>query len=1088
MSRNRIGMGWQFWAFITVVAMGMASGAWAQQAPATAKSAEQEKAAASEPQWSNSLLPGQVNMGIHFGDQQTESFGDMLVPILSSKTGLLFVNPRGTWNDADGQEFNLGLGYRQLFPEKNIILGANVFYDLRNTELDNTFNQFGCGVEFLSKWVDARMNVYLPEHGKKAADQYEVTDGTMQQYNDYWYAPTGQGHLITQYGYEATDTFSTKTLQHYRMYEQAMDGFDGEIGALLPLPVIQDWADVKAFVGYYDYNAHYGDDISGMKGRLEIRPMPALYLDAAWFEDKDLIGSHYSVGARASLPFDLANLSRGKNPFAGALDGFKPGTKKPDFSSRMTEMVVRDLHVRTDVSKPEEVVADRRLLSKTLISTDRHDYNLTLASDVTFVDDDNRSGVENGTWEYPYRKINTGVQNVIGQMVYVRDAAQQYYENVILKDGLVLWGSGAPIYGRGGRFLGGIAPIVNGGQTGPAITLANHVEVAGFEIFNPVLDIKLRDGFSGIYGENVTGVNIHDNYIHGPGCGSGFTGPGIVLEEYNMASVEAMIANNRITALGGDGIDIYLNNVPEVDLVINKNTVAGNEGAGLHIEATGNSGGFFMSRVSGDFINNDEDGVSLQASGYDTAVALFLDTATDNNQWNGINVDLFGVGFGAAVIASSADLNRTLQVGDTVLNSVGLPLGLASLADSEFGLSGLAGIHGARANGNGDCGISASIKADRVSLAALVGVQADANGMGRDKPLFMPTAGISVSQNAPDAISAFVRCYANDNRGSGIAVESAGSSFAVNAFVDIHANRNTFGGIMSDVSSSDGFAGTVILASDPLLSLLGNLSQQPALVEALPIDIQPMDFHYVPSFGQNQMNQNGLCGIFIRADGYDAAFGVVLDAQANGNGFSKFKGERLAGGVRMDLNSANGDAIGVVASTESILKMAQAMIDAKAPGALDLSGVATLGQMEANGNNGPGVSIDAHARNDVIVGVMGVDALDNGTDKGKNGFFGDGVEIYGSSSYEDVTVGLADITASGNSGDGISVNASAADDACLSGFNLTAENNHWSGLELDVGHGDEGLAEAVLAGVSANKNGARGWIFTSTRMIPPSPH
>ena len=58
MSRNRIGMGWQFWAFITVVAMGMASGAWAQQAPATAKSAEQEKAAASEPQWSNSLLSG----------------------------------------------------------------------------------------------------------------------------------------------------------------------------------------------------------------------------------------------------------------------------------------------------------------------------------------------------------------------------------------------------------------------------------------------------------------------------------------------------------------------------------------------------------------------------------------------------------------------------------------------------------------------------------------------------------------------------------------------------------------------------------------------------------------------------------------------------------------------------------------------------------------------------------------------------------------------------------------------------------------------------------------------------------------------
>jgi hypothetical protein len=272
------------WGSVSVAAMvlgfGMTTLVQAQQAKPAMAAPALEKSAPVEAEWSNPLPSGRLNLGIHFGDQQTESFGDILVPVIQFESGLMFVNPRGTWNDSDGQEFNIGLGYRHLFPDRNIIIGGNLFYDLRNTSLDNTFNQFGCGLEFLSTWVDARVNAYLPETGKKTADHYATATSKTQEQGSYWYAPTGQGHLITQYGYDVTSTYDVKTLQHYQISEQAMDGFDCEIGALLPIPVVTDFADVKVFAGYYDYNAHYGDDITGMKGRLEIKPMPSLYLDA----------------------------------------------------------------------------------------------------------------------------------------------------------------------------------------------------------------------------------------------------------------------------------------------------------------------------------------------------------------------------------------------------------------------------------------------------------------------------------------------------------------------------------------------------------------------------------------------------------------------------------------------------------------------------------------------------------------------------------------------------------------------------------------------------------------------------------------
>lgn len=1079
------------------------------KAATTPPVAAQEKAPPAETDWSGALPPGRVTVGAHFGDQQAESSGDILVPILSFKNSLVFINPRGTWNDDDGQEFNLGLGYRHLFPKHDIIVGGNAYYDLRNTSLDNTFNQFGAGVEFLSKWVDARANAYLPETGKKTADSYVVAEGTVQEHGSYWDAPTGQGYQITQWGYDITSVYDVKTLQHYQMYEQAMEGFDCEIGALLPIPRVSDYADIKAFVGMYDYNAHYGDDLVGMKGRLEIKPLPSLYLDAAWFEDKALLGSRYSVGVRASLPFDLANLSRGKNPFAGALAGFTPGTKKAEFSSRMTEMVIRDLHIRTDVSEPEEVVADRRQLEKTLLKSDRKDYNLVLASDVTFVDDDNRSGIENGSWEHPYRQINTGVQNAVGTMVYVRDAAQTYYENVVLREGLTLWGSGAPIYGQGNRYLGGIYPVVDGLGRGPAITLANRVTVAGFEITQSALPTieftpsakpgKQSFDLAGIYGENVSDVTILHNYIHG----SGFTSAGIQLEAYSISSLRANISDNRIDDVRGDGIAIYGGNISDMDLTLANNTVTRCDWTGLEISANGTHSGDFIVRISGDYSDNYNQGIYLQADGFDMAAALLVDTRANNNGNTGIFVNMWDNELSGVLMASHENLEQIDTFVGTVVNNIPLiPLdpGTDLSVVDMLGVRSLFRDGGSmQANGNGRCGININ-QNGYANIAALLGVQANDNygfTSTQQAPTIGSSGGIYISQYGDISVAALIRTEANGNSGAGIRSYSYGNSLALNLFMDVSANGNANCGIRSSTYSDSGLAGAVVLSSEPVLSLIENLSASPLVSEY----VNPMDMGFISPYGQVQANNNGGSGIYLDANGHDGAFAVVLDAQASGNGLLPYQStgaSRPSGtdydfytpgnGIQIRVNSDDGMALALVSSSEALVTLGSRLLTA-ADIPIDLSTVRTLGPVEVNNNRNNGIMISATGHDDAIAAVLGVEALWNGfgniTDVATppgNGIGGDGIYLNVSSQYGDAMAGLAMIYSAANRADGIYANVrsdSFFSEAMLGGIYLTANANGGNGLNLNVQSQSPDSAYLVLGGVHASDNqdsGITAWL------------
>lgn len=270
------------------------------------------------------LDPGRVTVGSRFGDVQ-EYVVDALVPVWTPGRNILFLDLRGSALENEAQELNGGLVARQLWPKSSLILGANVFYDTRWTENDNTFGQVGGGVELLSKWVDVRANYYYPVTDEEVLTETEEISSARS------------GRRIT----------TTTTLM--RTYEEALKGFDAEAGVWLPW--LHKFAPTAVFAGYYRFTSDYERDLSGYKFRLESRVHPNLTLDAEWYEDEELNRTDYFVGFRVNLPLDFWNGIRFSRP---------EGSNVRPFESRMGDMVYRDFRIRT--IETGSVVADQAIV------------------------------------------------------------------------------------------------------------------------------------------------------------------------------------------------------------------------------------------------------------------------------------------------------------------------------------------------------------------------------------------------------------------------------------------------------------------------------------------------------------------------------------------------------------------------------------------------------------------------------------------------------------------------------------------------------------------------------------------------------
>ncbi len=289
-------------------------------------------------------VPGGLTLGVHANDMRVRGMGDALLPVWQRDGSLLFFNPRVSFNDDSEEEVNLGVGWRGLAADDSVILGANFFYDTRWSMFNNRFEQYGAGLEVLSSWIDARANYYYPDDKRELISSHSE-ESSASDTSIHLGAPFARGRTIVVPRTYVTQTTTTTRL--FEIFETALEGFDAEIGARLP--ILADLATTRLFIGYQSFDNPFGDDMEGLKGRLEIRIGEGLLIDAEVFEHEVLNRADFIAGIRMRLPFSIGNLVSGDNPFEGACAAFK--TQPPHLASRLGEMVIRDMNIRLGNSK-----------------------------------------------------------------------------------------------------------------------------------------------------------------------------------------------------------------------------------------------------------------------------------------------------------------------------------------------------------------------------------------------------------------------------------------------------------------------------------------------------------------------------------------------------------------------------------------------------------------------------------------------------------------------------------------------------------------------------------------------------------------
>ncbi|GEM_PF-827720 len=992
-----------FLVVLVLFAFGL-SPAQAAKSKAKAKPKESPPPAAVQTETAG-LPPAELTVGFQTRDSETEGIGDLLLPIWNpGGTGLLFLNPRGAVVDHDEEEANLGIGYRQWLPKLDLILGANLYYDYRDTG-EFTYDQWGFGLELLSRWIDARANYYDPDDKRHLiASETQTTVSQSVRTSSGWDEPYAADHYVLQ-DYVTTRTLTTTTTtKTFEQYEQALGGYDWEIG--LRLPIKSDDLEARVFGGYYDFDRDFGDDARGWKTRAEIRVRASLYLDAGLYENEDLTGSDWFAGARWSTPLDLGKLARGRNPF-GAAKARLRGEPRPG-SARLTEMVLRDPQIRLEQSK---FLENPELTAEQVTrKVDKDRDTVLLLPDVQFVDGD-AAAAGNGTAESPFPTIQQAADAVFGtRNVYVFNASAPYQENVVLLPGTTLWGSGVLIPGYGGMFFGsGVPPIVDGMDRGPTVTMVDNTAIQGFQIQNtyqglpPVLyegpvanAVAIRDvSRVGILGDNAANLIIQNNLIVD-------NETGVYIER--LGDLDLFFANNLVANnsdpydYGADGLDRSAN--------------------GLEIHGEGSSGTFAVSIVDSVFGGNAAFGALIDAGNYDLSVASVQDSAFLQNAFSGLALFQWDTGDAQALLASvlaedngtglfisaagagtslvslqgvSADDNVGFGVG---IQQTGSGTAIAEIAASAAAGNGadgfqimqvgngtaLAEFAASAAAGNAGFGVLSLQAENDLAQTDVVGTTADGNGASGLELAQIENSlatirvadsvatgnvgmGLLAAQIAADLAVAAIDGMQADGNGAGIGVQQVDVGVALANVSGSSANDNAGTGIQL-VQSSDAASIGIVGMPDGLATSVAGVADLLGL--ALPDEIAPF---FGPA-GAVTANGNGGNGVesLVLSDGLIALNGV-FDVTANDN---------LGNGAAVFAIAPNGIAAGLAGSSENwadIFQLAAQvgdLFDVDLPLAL-----AGDGHMQVNDNGQNGLLLASLGDLAAVNAAVGVEAAGN---------------------------------------------------------------------------------------------------------------
>jgi hypothetical protein len=250
---------------------------------------------------------------------------DYMQPIWSNNNNLSLVDLKLKLDNNNSKEINIGLVYRHNFNDK-FVLGVYSYLDHRRTGDNFAVSGWTPGIEALSKYVDVRVNFYLPQNKKKKIannnNKIVVIKGTSI------YAISG-GHK----------------------YEYPLKGYDIEIGG----PVfgfseeLNSKFATKLFAAKYDFRNKNTRSIIGTRFRLE-QPLGSMKLGKN-------SGLYFTLNAETQ--YDKVTKRQNTIGLSAKLvfDDKKSTKKSIGLKSRMMDKVIRDVDIVTSKASAAPVIS-----------------------------------------------------------------------------------------------------------------------------------------------------------------------------------------------------------------------------------------------------------------------------------------------------------------------------------------------------------------------------------------------------------------------------------------------------------------------------------------------------------------------------------------------------------------------------------------------------------------------------------------------------------------------------------------------------------------------------------------------------------
>jgi hypothetical protein len=303
-----------------------------------------------------------------------------MVPLLQDNNGMLFGDVRVTRDSLGNDEYNAGLGIRQVLRTNDhpFILGGYGFFDYRRSDNDVNHQQITFGAEILTEQWDLRANVYQPITDEEIIGS--AGSGTPSTIN-----------LVDQ------QLIFTPGAGGGQIIETPLQGFDLEIGRKLPF-----YAPISLFGAYYYFDDSLAERIEGYRVRGEWEFNDYLMLTAEHNEDPVRDDTQY-VGIRVTVPFQAFQDDETARLTA--------------IGDRMMDPIIRDVDIVTNTSQTGGGQPGDEVVLNSPNGTDAR---------VIYVDN-SHSGAEDGSSDNPYTTVEAALTAANPyDTIYIRTGSGAY--------------------------------------------------------------------------------------------------------------------------------------------------------------------------------------------------------------------------------------------------------------------------------------------------------------------------------------------------------------------------------------------------------------------------------------------------------------------------------------------------------------------------------------------------------------------------------------------------------------------------------------------------------------------------------------